>query len=89
MNRSLTVNDVAQRLTVTADHVRALITGGRIRAMNVSAGTRPLYRIDPEDLEAYIDSRKAEAAAPAAARGNRTKRPSRRGRLRLAVTEFF
>lgn len=48
----LEVNHVAHRLSAGQGYVRRLIREGKLKAIRL--GTR--WRIDPDDLEAYIDS---------------------------------
>jgi hypothetical protein len=44
---------VARRLRVKAEKVVAWIRSGQLRALNVSNGTRPRFRIDPADLAVF------------------------------------
>ena len=56
-NRLMTPNEVADRLRVTGEKVRQLIRAGHLEAMNIGTGQkRPLYRIHPNDLEAFLNS---------------------------------
>lgn len=53
----LRVEEVADKLGVSARHVVSLIEGGRIRALNLGAGGsvgRRYYRIPVEAWEAYV-----------------------------------
>ena len=53
----MTPDEVADRLRVTGEKVRQLIRSGRLEAMNIGTGQkRPLYRIHPNDLEAFLDN---------------------------------
>jgi len=56
MARLLTPNEVAERLAVDADHVRALIRSRKLLAVNVSNGKRPTYRVEEEQLAAFLDA---------------------------------
>ncbi|SFN43333.1 helix-turn-helix domain-containing protein [Mycetocola miduiensis] len=54
----LTVKDAAELTGLTEWWVRQLIAKGEIRAMNVgSYGKSARWRIDPEDLSAWLVSR--------------------------------
>jgi len=52
--RLLEVAHVAHRLSASPEYVRRLIRDQQLRAIRL--GTR--YRVDPRDLEAYIDGRR-------------------------------
>lgn len=74
-----TVAEVAERLKVSTDAVRALIHTGKLTASNVGSGTRrPRWRIAAEALDRFL----AAQAAPRCA----TRRPRKRP---VKVTEFF
>ncbi len=81
---SLTTGDIAARLAVGEDKVRAWINAGELRAINVATvrGRRPRWRIDPEDLEAFIASRSAVVAT-------RPVRRSPRRRDAVDVIRFY
>ena len=54
----LTPGEVAVKLRVTAEQVRRLIREGKLAAANVGTGPkRPLYRIAPKDLQAFLSRR--------------------------------
>jgi len=62
--------DVALRLKITPEQVRALIREHELNAVNVSVGSkRPRYRITSQAVEDFISSRS-------------THRPARRKRVR-------
>ncbi len=67
----LTPPEVARLIRVRESKVISWIRAGRLPAINVSEGTRPKYRIKPDDLETFLASR---AVAP-------ISRPARRERL--------
>ena len=77
--QTLTPPMVARRLRVKPEKVVAWVRSGQLRALNVSNGTRPRYRIDPADL-AIFEKRRA-VVAPA--------KPSRRRRRSTNVIQFF
>ena len=52
LNTYLTVNDVAKRLCITEEWVRDLIAKKEITAVKVGR-----WRIDPKELERFIESR--------------------------------
>ncbi len=68
----LTTGEAAARLHVTPDHVVDLIHANRLRAVNVSFGKRPTWRIDPADLEAFIVGRTVTPRPAPAKRRKRT-----------------
>ncbi len=67
----MTIPDVMNRLNLSYSTVNALITSVRLRAMKVGR-----WRVDPDDLEAFIEAEK-QARAP------RPKRPLIDADLRL------
>jgi excisionase family DNA binding protein len=83
MPKILTVREVAERLAVSEDHVRALITSGRIRAIDVSAGKRPWYRIEEPELDAFIEAKRTNTLPTPFRKPPRARRP------RLQIKEFF
>jgi excisionase family DNA binding protein len=54
----LEVSHVAHRLSLSEDYVRELIRTRQLAAVQI--GVR--YRIDPADLQAFIDARRLEAS---------------------------
>ncbi|MHB1426943.1 MAG: helix-turn-helix domain-containing protein [Gemmataceae bacterium] len=58
-DRAVTTRDVARRLGVSVDKVRAWIASGELRAIDVALrrGGRPRWRITAEDLDAFLVSR--------------------------------
>ncbi len=52
LNTYLTVSDVAKRLCITEEWVRDLIAKKEINAVKVGR-----WRIDPKDLDKFIESR--------------------------------
>ncbi|WP_081790725.1 excisionase family DNA-binding protein [Deinococcus phoenicis] len=47
----LSVTEAAEHMNITSEHIREAVRKGKLRALNVSAGERPLYRIKLTDLE--------------------------------------
>lgn len=64
----LTVEDVAQRLSVTRPTARALIIRGEIPGFQV--GPRGLWRVDLVDFLAYVEQQKSRAALSRASIGD-------------------
>ena len=62
----MTVPEVAKLLRVRPDKVLAWIRSGRLRGYNVAEkeNGRPKYRINPADLEAFIQRRAVTQPAP-------------------------
>jgi hypothetical protein len=59
----LTPKLVAERLVMDVDAVTALIRSGDLSASNVGRGRKkPRYRIDPADLDRFLDSRRTGPA---------------------------
>jgi len=52
LNRLLDPQAVAHRLYYSVDHVRRLLMSGELPAIRLASGR---WRVDPADLEAYID----------------------------------
>lgn len=55
--RYLTPPTIAKRLGVTCDKVLTWIRVGKLRAVNVSDHGRPRWKISPEDIETFLESR--------------------------------
>ena len=71
---------VARQLGISAHKVLAWIARGELRAINTGDGSRPRWRIMPDDLRAFLDRRAAQPAA---------KQARRRRKVDAAVTEYF
>ena len=75
MERTLTVQEVAEHLAIGADEVRRLIKSGELKAFNVSKGLKKSrWRIDPAWLEEFKE-RRAAVVAPPTRRTRRTRKP--------------
>ena len=59
---------VASLLGIDPAKVLGWIRAGQLRAVNVGNGNRPLYRINPSELERFIASRSTTAPPPKPAR---------------------
>lgn len=57
-----TVPTLAKTMRVRRDTILAWINSGELKAVNVSTGLRPNYRIDPADLELFKLLRSSRAA---------------------------
>lgn len=66
MGNSFTPPEIAARLRVKPEKILAWIRSGALKAINVAGrlGGRPRWRILPEDLTAFLDSRRATPPAP-------------------------
>lgn len=62
--RYLTPPEIAARLGVKADRVVNWIRTGQLRAVDVGDKTRPRWRINPADLEAFELARSNLAKLP-------------------------
>jgi excisionase family DNA binding protein len=69
-NPAMTVEDVAARLAVSYDTVRAWILSGELRAMNVARklGQKPRWRVTLADMELFEAMRYNKPPSPSAAR---------------------
>ena len=86
MSALMTVREVCSHLGLSKpDSVLALIHRGKLPAVNISAGTRPRWRIRPEDLEQFLRGRQAVPDGQAA----RPRRRSRRHPLLARVTRYL
>jgi len=66
IDRVTTPNSLAKQLGVRPQKVLGWIARGELRAINMAATTagRPRWKILPEDLERFFDSRAATAPPP-------------------------
>jgi len=80
---ALTTAEIARRLSVSTDKIRAWIASGELRAVNLATrrGGRPRYRVLAEDLAAFLAAR---AVAMPTARST-----PRRVHRDKTITEFF
>jgi len=51
---SLYVSEVAEKLRITEQHVRNLIDGGKLLAINVGTNERKFWRIPVEEFERFL-----------------------------------
>jgi excisionase family DNA binding protein len=51
--KHLTVKDIAKKFGVTEEWIRDLIQAGKIKATKIGR-----WRVDPKDLEKFIESRR-------------------------------
>lgn len=81
--RQLRLREVAESLAVKMDCVLGWVRSGELPATNVAqkAGGRPRWRVDPADLQAFLDRRRNGSKAT----------PTRRKRqpAEQQVIEFF
>jgi excisionase family DNA binding protein len=77
----LCVREVAEKLGITADQVRALIGAGVLQAVNVAlpGKKKPRWRIRADDLETFIAARTARPPA----------KLTRQCKVTTAYTEYF
>lgn len=61
--RWTTPPEVARRLGVNCDKVRGWIRAGELKATNVGDQSRPLWRICPAELRAFLNRRSNSAEA--------------------------
>ena len=57
---TLTPPDVAKRLGVKPATVIGWIKSGQLKGSNIGKGSRPRYRVTPDDLAAFLKSRQSE-----------------------------
>ena len=72
----LTPPEVAKQLRCRASQVLTWIRSGQLKAANLSKGSRPRYRVTPDDLAAFLKSRQPEPPKARARRAisNKPKR---------------
>jgi excisionase family DNA binding protein len=98
--RYLTPPEIAARLRVDAHKVLGWIRKGDLRAINVSDGWRPRYRVSPDDLESFLRRREVQPPPPRVARRRQPpeggpldpelgKRLMKEGRARLASGIYY
>jgi excisionase family DNA binding protein len=68
----LTPPAVARQLGVTNSKVLTWIRSGHLRAVNLSDRGRPRWKISPEDLAAFLESKSNRATAEPPKRTRRT-----------------
>ena len=78
--RAITPPALAQRLGVNVHKVLGWIARGELRAVNAGDGSRPRWRIMPDDLEQFLARRAAQPTV---------KATRRRRKADPAVIEFF
>jgi excisionase family DNA binding protein len=61
--RWVTPPTIAKRLAVTCDKVLTWIRSGQLRAVNLSDKGRPRWKISPEDLAAFLESKSNRVTA--------------------------
>ena len=76
--RYLIPREIAIRLRVSPEKVLGWIRRGELCAINVSNATRPRYRINPDDLEAFLRRREVQPPPP---RQRRKREPPTGGPL--------
>lgn len=70
--RFMTPPEVAERLGVSPERVIGWIRGGKLRASNLSDGSkRPRFRISPDALDDFLRSREVLPSAPPAPKQRR------------------
>lgn len=77
-SRYLIPREIATRLRVSPEKVLGWIRRGELCAINVSNATRPRYRIDKDDLEAFLRRREVQPPLP---RRRRKREPPKGGPL--------
>lgn len=60
----LSIENAAMYADVSPDHIRRAVRGAMLPASNVGTPDRPLYRISRQDLDAWLEKRKAGALPP-------------------------
>ena len=55
---ALSTQAVAERLSVSDRSVRRWIIGGQLAAIVLGSSIKPIYRIDADELERFIDARR-------------------------------
>lgn len=69
--RFLTPPQVARMLGTDCNRVLLWIRSGALKASNLSEGDRPRWKIGPDDLQRFLDSKSNQAQAPEPRRARR------------------
>ncbi len=64
--RFYTPPKAARIMGTGSDHVLALIRSGELKASNLSLSDRPRWKINPVDLQAFLDRRSNQASTKSA-----------------------
>jgi len=70
---------IAERLGVSPEKVQGWCASGKLRAVNVSDGSRPRWKISPEALEEFLAGRESRPQV----------KPVRRRRRAENMIQFF
>jgi len=73
----LTPPEIAKLLRVSSEKVLGWIRRAELKAINVSDGGRPRYRVRREDLDLFLRSREVQPPAPRTRRNHRMDRTSK------------
>lgn len=76
--RLLTPDEVAEYLNITTSQVYTLMRDGDLVALKI--GRRGVWRVDREELDAYVGRLKEEAIRRIESQGKTSKRPRRNAR---------
>ncbi|MBN9039853.1 MAG: helix-turn-helix domain-containing protein [Rhizobiales bacterium] len=61
----MTIEQIAQRLNSSPDHVKALVKDGSLKFVNIGRGKkRPRYRFAESDLAEFVERRTIREAQP-------------------------
>ncbi len=71
IERFLTPPQVAKILGTHASRVLSWIQSGALKASNLSEGDRPRWKVAPDDLQRFLDSRSNQTQATAPKRTRR------------------
>ena len=83
----LTPPEIAKLLRVSSEKVLDWIREAELRAINVSEGFRPRYRIRREDFDLFLRSREVQPPAPRTTRTRRSSPPPEGGPIDPALGE--
>lgn len=62
-DRFQTPPQVARLLKTSVEQVHGWIASGELKAVNLSGGQRPRWKINPSDLELFLEGRSNRAAS--------------------------
>ena len=75
MTKLLTVDEIADALDTTKEHVIGLVHDGKLKYINVGRGTkRPRYRFTPDDLAEFVEANRKREEIPCPFLRPRTRR---------------
>jgi hypothetical protein len=60
--KHLDMKQLAAELEISVDQAKKLVTGNYIPAVDIGIGSRSFWRVSREDLDKFLDERRAQTA---------------------------